>query len=198
MNRELRQAMVERKTQETAISVKIVLDGTGMVDVDTGLPFFDHMLTLWAVHGLFDLTLRAQGDLEVDGHHTVEDVGICLGQALSKALGDRKGLRRYGTAFIPMDEALAQVSLDLSNRPYLVYRVPSLAERVGTFDSELVPEFFRALCQNGGITAHILVPYGANTHHILEAVFKAFGRALDEAASLDPRRSAVPSSKGVL
>ncbi len=198
MERELRQAMVERKTQETAISVKIVLDGTGTVDVDTGLPFFDHMLTLWAVHGLFDLTLRAQGDLEVDGHHTVEDVGICLGQALSKALGDRKGLRRYGTAFVPMDEALAQVSLDLSNRPYLVYRVPSLAERVGAFESELVPEFFRALCQNGGITAHILVPYGANTHHILEAVFKAFGRALDEATCLDPRRPAVPSSKGVL
>lgn len=193
-----RRAAVERKTRETAVAVRIALDGEGAADVDTGLPFFDHMLTLWAVHGLFDLTVRAQGDLAVDGHHTVEDVGITLGQALSKALGDRKGIRRYGTAFVPMDEALAQVSLDLSNRPYLVCRLPHLAERVGSFETELAPEFFRALCQHGGITAHILVPYGDNSHHILEAVFKAFGRALDEAVRLDPRRSAVPSSKGVL
>ncbi|ROR02948.1 imidazoleglycerol-phosphate dehydratase HisB [Desulfosoma caldarium] len=198
MDRKPRQAMVERKTQETAIAVKILLDGTGTAEVDTGLPFFDHMLTLWAVHGLFDITLRAQGDLDVDGHHTVEDVGICLGQALSKALGDRKGLQRYGTACVPMDEALAQVSLDLSNRPYLVCRLPAMAERVGTFETELVPEFFRALCHHGGLTLHIAVPYGDNTHHILEAVFKAFGRALDEATALDPRRLTVPSSKGVL
>jgi len=198
MDMESRRGTVERKTRETAIAVRILLDGTGTVDVDTGLPFFDHMLSLWAVHGLFDLTLRAQGDLEVDGHHTVEDVGICLGQALSKALGDRRRIRRYGTAFVPMDEALAQVSLDLSNRPYLVCRLPPLAERVGNFETELVPEFFRALCQHGGITAHIHVPYGDNTHHILEAVFKAFGRALDEATMLDPRRPTVPSSKGVL
>uniref|UniRef100_A0A832EI96 Imidazoleglycerol-phosphate dehydratase n=1 Tax=Desulfacinum infernum TaxID=35837 RepID=A0A832EI96_9BACT len=193
-----RQVTVERKTRETAVAVRIALDGTGTADVDTGLPFFDHMLTLFAVHGFFDLTVRAQGDLEVDGHHTVEDVGITLGQALSKALGDRKGIQRYGTAFIPMDEALAQVSLDLSNRPYLVCRLPALAERVGSFETELVPEFFRALCQHGGITAHILVPYGDNTHHILEAVFKGFGRALDEAVRLEPRRSTIPSSKGVL
>lgn len=198
MDTGFRLGTVERKTRETAIAVKIVLDGTGTAEVDTGLAFFDHMLTLWAVHGLFDLTLRAQGDLEVDGHHTVEDVGICLGQALSKALGDRRGIRRYGTAFVPMDEALAQVSLDLSNRPYLTYRVPALAERVGAFETELVPEFFRALCQHGGITAHILVPHGDNTHHILEAVFKAFGRALDEAVRVDPRQAGVPSSKGVL
>lgn len=198
MDRESRQAMVERKTRETAIAVKVLLDGTGTAEVDTGLPFFDHMLTLWAVHGLFDVTIRAQGDLDVDGHHTVEDVGICLGQALSKALGDRKGLRRYGTACVPMDETLAQVSLDLSNRPYLVCRLPAMAERVGTFETELVPEFFRALCHHGGLTLHIAVPYGDNTHHILEAVFKAFGRALDEATALDPRRLTVPSSKGVL
>lgn len=193
-----RRATVERKTRETAVAVHLVLDGTGRAEVDTGLPFFDHMLTLWAVHGFFDLTVRAQGDLEVDGHHTVEDVGITLGQALFEALGDRRGLRRYGTAFVPMDEAMAQVSLDLSNRPYLVWRLPGLAERVGSFETELAPEFFRAVCQHGGITAHILVPYGDNSHHILEAVFKAFGRALDDAVRLDPRRTAVPSSKGVL
>lgn len=193
-----RRATVERKTRETAVAVSVVLDGTGTADVETGLPFFDHMLTLWAVHGLFDLNVRAQGDLAVDGHHTVEDVGITLGQALSTALGDRKGIRRYGAAFVPMDEALAQVSLDLSNRPYLVCRLPRLAERVGAFETELAPEFFRALCQHGGITAHILVPYGDNSHHILEAVFKAFGRALDEAVRLDPRRAAIPSSKGIL
>ncbi len=193
-----RRAAVERKTGETAVAVQIVLDGKGTAEVDTGLPFFDHMLTLWAVHGLFDLGVRAEGDLAVDGHHTVEDVGITLGQALSKALGDRKGIRRYGTAFVPMDEALAQVSLDLSNRPYLVWRLPALTERVGSFQTELAPEFFRALCQHGGITAHILVPHGSNSHHILEAVFKAFGRALDEAVRFEPRRSAVPSSKGVL
>ncbi|MEJ5364908.1 MAG: imidazoleglycerol-phosphate dehydratase HisB [Desulfosoma sp.] len=198
MDNGARRAAVERKTRETAVAVQIVLDGTGTAEVDTGLPFFDHMLTLWAVHGLFDLGVRAEGDLAVDGHHTVEDVGITLGQALSKALGDRKGIRRYGTAFVPMDEALAQVSLDLSNRPYLVWRLPALTERVGSFQTELAPEFFRALCQHGGITAHILVPHGSNSHHILEAVFKAFGRALDEAVRLEPRRSAVPSSKGVL
>ncbi len=198
METESRRATVERKTRETAVAVQLVLDGTGTAEVDTGLPFFDHMLTLWAVHGFFDLTVRAQGDLEVDGHHTVEDVGITLGQALSEALGDRRGIRRYGTAFVPMDEAMAQVSLDLSNRPYLVWRLPGLAERVGSFETELAPEFFRAVCQHGGITAHILVPYGDNSHHILEAVFKAFGRALDEAVRQDPRRRAVPSSKGVL
>lgn len=198
MDRDSRQAMVERQTRETSIAVKLSLDGTGTAEVDTGLAFLDHMLTLWAVHGLFDLSIRAQGDLHVDGHHTVEDVGICLGQALSKALGDRKGLRRYGTSFVPMDEALAQVSLDLSNRPYLVCRLPAMAERVGAFETELVPEFFRALCQHGGITLHIAVLYGENTHHMLEAVFKAFGRALDEATTLDPRRTTVPSSKGVL
>lgn len=198
MDNGLRRATVERKTLETAVAVQLVLDGTGTADVDTGLPFFDHMLTLFAVHGLFDLSVRSEGDVAVDGHHTVEDVGITLGQALSKALGDRKGIRRYGTAFVPMDEALAQVSLDLSNRPYLVWRLPALSERVGAFETELAPEFFRAFCHHGGITAHVLVPHGSNSHHILEAAFKALGRALDEAVRLEPRRSAVPSSKGVL
>ncbi|MBP8646037.1 MAG: imidazoleglycerol-phosphate dehydratase HisB [Syntrophobacteraceae bacterium] len=193
-----RKGVIKRETRETRIETEFSLDGQGMVDVQSGVPFLDHMLTLFAVHGFFDLQLRARGDLEVDAHHTVEDLGICLGQALSRALGDRTGIRRYGSAVVPMDEARAEVVLDLSNRPYLVYGVPDLADRVGEFETELVPEFFRAFCQHGGVTLHITVPCGTNTHHILEAVFKAWGKALDRATGLDPRRSGVPSSKGSL
>lgn len=193
-----RQGVVERKTKETDIKVKLSLDGQGIVTIHTGIPFLDHMLTLFAVHGFFDLDIEAEGDLEVDAHHTVEDLGICLGSALNKALGDRAGIRRYGHSTTPMDEARAIVTLDLSGRPYLVYQTPQLSARVGQFETELAPEFFRAFCQHGGVTLHIEVPYGANTHHMLEAIFKAWGRALDDAVRLDERRKGIPSSKGSL
>jgi imidazoleglycerol-phosphate dehydratase len=193
-----RQGVVERKTKETDIKVKLSLDGQGAVTIHTGVPFLDHMLTLFAVHGFFDLDIEAQGDMEVDAHHTVEDLGICLGSALNKALGDRAGIRRYGHSTTPMDETRAIVTLDLSGRPYLVYQTPQLSARVGQFETELAPEFFRAFCQHGGVTLHIEVPYGANTHHMLEAIFKAWGRALDDAVRLDERRKGIPSSKGSL
>ena len=189
---------VERTTKETQISAVLLLDGTGRAELDTGVPFLDHMLTLFAVHGLFDLKIKATGDLEVDAHHTVEDIGICLGAALSKALGDRAGITRYGHFTVPMDEALAMVSLDLSNRPFLVYDTPPMANRTGEFETDLAPEFFRAFCQNGGVTLHVRVLYGSNTHHMLEAAFKAFARALSMAIAFDPRRSGIPSSKGAL
>jgi imidazoleglycerol-phosphate dehydratase len=189
---------VERNTKETQISAQIALDGTGKTELNTGVPFLDHMLTLFAVHGLFDLKVSASGDLKVDAHHTVEDIGICLGLALSKALGDRKGIVRYGQFTIPMDEALASVSLDLSNRPFLVFDTPPMADRTGEFETELAPEFFRAFCQNGGVTLHVRILYGANTHHMIEAAFKAFARALSMAVSFDPRRGGIPSSKGTL
>jgi imidazoleglycerol-phosphate dehydratase len=189
---------LERTTKETQISAVILLDGTGGSELDTGVPFLDHMLTLFAVHGLFDLKIKATGDLEVDAHHTVEDIGICLGMALSKALGDRAGITRYGHFTVPMDEALAMVSLDLSNRPFLVYDTPPMADRTGEFETDLAPEFFRAFSQNGGVTLHIRVLYGSNTHHMLEAVFKAFARALSMAVALDQRRAGIPSSKGAL
>lgn len=198
MTRDLRQGRVDRKTQETRIQLEFCLDGQGVVDLNTGVPFLEHMLTLFAVHGFFDLHLQAAGDLEVDAHHTVEDVGICLGKALSLALGDRKGIRRYGHAVVPMDEACASVALDLSNRPFLVYQVPPLAQQVGQFETELVPEFFRAFSQHGGVTLHIQVAYGSNTHHMIEAIFKACARALHEAVQIDVRRQGVPSSKGAL
>jgi imidazoleglycerol-phosphate dehydratase len=198
MNGEPRTAHVERKTNETSIVLDLKLEGSGRGSLHTGVPFLDHMLTLFAVHGLFDLNIEAHGDLEVDAHHTVEDIGICLGRALSLALSDRAGTHRYGSATVPMDEARASVFLDLSNRPFVVLTTPPLSARVGDFETELIPEFFRAVSQHGGITLHIDVPCGANTHHILEAVFKAWGRALAEAVRLDPRRAAVPSSKGVL
>lgn len=193
-----RQGRVERKTKETDIQIEFAIDGQGTVELSTGVPFLDHMLTLFGVHGLFDLRLQAVGDLEIDAHHTVEDIGICLGDALYMALGDRKGIRRYGHAVVPMDEACAMVTLDLSNRPFLVFQVPHLSERVGRFETELLPEFFRAFSQHGGITLHIQVPYGCNTHHIIEAVFKALGRALDDATRIDERRGGIPSSKGSL
>lgn len=189
---------LERTTKETQISAEILLDGSGRAELNTGVPFLDHMLTLFAVHGLFDLKIKATGDLEVDAHHTVEDIGICLGAALSKALGDRTGITRYGHFTVPMDEALAMVSLDLSNRPFLVYDTPPMADRTGEFETDLAPEFFRAFCQNGGVTLHVRVLYGSNAHHMLEAAFKAFARALSMAIAFDPRRSGIPSSKGAL
>ncbi len=198
MTTESRRGRVERKTRETDIQVELCLDGQGNVDLSTGVPFLDHMLTLFAVHGFFDLLARARGDLEIDGHHTVEDLGISLGSALGMALGDRRGIRRYGHAVVPMDEACASVALDLSNRPFLVYETPRLPSRVGEFETELVPEFFRAFSHHGGVTLHIHVLRGSNTHHVLEAIFKAWGRALDDATRLDPRRLTIPSSKGSL
>ena len=198
MTDDLRRGRVERRTKETQIELELALDGKGLVDLKTGVPFLEHMLTLFAVHGLFDLKVHATGDLEIDAHHTVEDIGICLGAAISKSLGDRKSIRRYGFAVVPMDEASATVALDLSNRPYLVYQAPPLASKVGQFETELVPEFLRAVSQHGGITLHVHVHYGSNTHHMIEAVFKAWGRALDEATRIDERRSGPLSSKGSL
>jgi len=188
---------IARTTQETDIVLELELDGRGQTDIRTAVPFLDHMLQLFAHHGFFDLKVQATGDVEIDDHHTVEDVGICLGQAIRQALGDRSGLRRYGTARVPMDEALAQVTVDISNRPYLVYQV-NFASTAGRFDPQLVQEFWRAVAQHAGLTLHIEVPYGENTHHIIEAIFKAAGQALDQATTQEPRRQGVPSTKGLL
>ena len=193
-----RTARVERKTNETQISANLTLDGTGIHQVATGIGFFDHMLTLFSVHGLFDLKVEAAGDIEVDFHHTIEDVGLVLGDALTKALGDRKGIYRYGHAVIPMDDSLAQVAVDLSNRPYLVFRLPDKMPLQNGMDASLSKEFFRAVAQRAGMNLHIQVAYGENWHHMIEAVFKGFGRALRAAVSLDSRMPAVPSSKGSL
>ncbi|MEM2983335.1 MAG: imidazoleglycerol-phosphate dehydratase HisB [Candidatus Bathyarchaeia archaeon] len=192
----MRRATVQRKTSETDIDLSFDLDGKGIYSVNSSIPFLDHMLSLFTRHGLFDLHLKAKGDVEIDYHHTVEDIGICLGQAIKKALGDMKGIQRYGTSAVPMNEALAIVAIDLSNRPYLVYNVKAPLEKVGQFDTELVPEFFRALTIHSGMTLHINVPYGENGHHIIEAVFKAFGKALDEASMVTGRFSDVMSTKG--
>jgi imidazoleglycerol-phosphate dehydratase len=193
-----RTARVERKTNETQISANLTLDGTGKHQVATGIGFFDHMLTLFSVHGLFDLKVEAAGDIEVDFHHTIEDVGLVLGDAVTKALGDRKGICRYGHAVIPMDDSLAQVAVDLSNRPYLVFRLPEKMPLQNGMDASLAIEFFRAVAQRAGMNLHIQVAYGENWHHMIEAVFKGFGRALRSAVALDSRMSAVPSSKGKL
>lgn len=193
-----RQAVIERTTKETSVRLTLELDGQGRAEIDTGLGFFDHMLTHVVFHGYFDLTLKAQGDLHVDPHHTVEDVGICLGQALKQCLGDRAGLVRYGSAFVPMDESLAQVVVDLSNRPILVLDPVRRPGTVGQFDGQLAEEFWRALALNAGLTLHVRLLYGDNDHHLLEAAFKALGRALDQATSLDPRARGVVSTKGVL
>ncbi|MHC1742731.1 MAG: imidazoleglycerol-phosphate dehydratase HisB [Syntrophobacteraceae bacterium] len=198
MTSQTRKAVVDRKTKETQIRLELDLDGSGEAELSTGAPFLDHMLTLFAVHGFFDIAIQADGDLEIDAHHTVEDIGICLGEALSRALGDRRSIRRYGHAMVPMDEACARVVLDISNRPYLVLETPGLADRVGQFETELLPEFFRAVCLRAGLTLHIQVLHGRNTHHMIEAIFKAFGRALDDATRFDERRTDVPSSKGTL
>jgi len=194
----MRKAKVERKTKETEITVEINIDGSGKGNIKTSIPFLDHMLELLAQHGLFDITIKAKGDIEVDYHHTVEDIGICLGECFKKALGDFKGIKRYGESTVPMDESVSSVVLDICNRPNLVFDAPLLKEKVGTFDSELVKEFFNAFAQKSGMSLHIKVPYGDNTHHIIEAVFKAFARALDMASTVDKRITGVMSTKGKL
>ena len=195
----MRQAQVVRKTAETNIEVEINLDGDGSSSIATGVGFFDHMLILLSKHGLFDMTVKCDGDLHIDGHHTVEDIGISFGQAFMKALGDKQGIKRYGTSFVPMDEALAMVSLDISGRPYLVYDVQqTLTPMIGDYDSELTEEFLRAFVNNAGITLHVKMMHGKNSHHIVEAIFKALGRALCEACSKDPRIKGVMSTKGML
>ncbi len=191
-------ARIERKTSETDIMVELEIDGTGSYSVQTPAAFLNHMLELFARHGLFNLSVLARGDTAVDFHHTVEDIGICLGQAIVKALSDKAGICRYGEATVPMDEALAHVALDLSGRPCLVYNAPDLKGKVGEFDSELVQEFLQAFVNNCKATLHINVAYGKNSHHIIEAVFKALARALDRATQLDGRVGGVPSTKGVL
>lgn len=193
-----RNGTIERKTTETDIRLTIDLDGTGKAEVATGVGFFDHMLVLFAKHGLFDLAVKATGDLQVDAHHTVEDTGIVLGQAIAKALGDKGGIRRYGTAFVPMDEALAMVVVDVSGRPFLQYEVAAPASMIGNYAAELTEEFLRALAVNAGLTIHVRLLSGKNAHHINEAVFKAMGRALSEATRGDERIVGVLSSKGVL
>lgn len=187
---------VSRQTKETRIAVTLDVDGTGQSSVRTGVGFLDHMLILWSKHGLFDLTLEADGDLYIDGHHTVEDVGIILGQAVAQALGSKEGIRRYGNAFVPMDETLAQVCVDVSGRPFLHYEAAISAPQVGTFDTELTEEFLRAFAVQAGLTLHVRILYGRNAHHMIEAIFKALGRALDEATSQDTRIKGVMSTKG--
>ena len=195
----MRQATIERNTTETKIRASVDLDGTGRFRVATGIGFLDHMIEQLSRHSLIDIELEAQGDLHIDFHHTTEDCGIVLGQALAKALGDRKGIRRYGSSLLPMDEALTRVALDLSNRPYLVWRVAFTKPKLGEMDTELFKEFFQALAQAGGITLHIESLYGDNNHHIVETCFKGVARALRDAIEIDPRRAdAVPSTKGTL
>lgn len=191
-------AKVYRKTGETEIKLEINLYGEGKYDIKTGIGFFDHMLNLMARHGLIDVKLEAKGDLQVDSHHTVEDVGIVLGQSFKKALGDKKGIKRYGTSFVPMDEALASVSIDISGRPYIVCDFNFTVEKLGEMDTELVEEFLRALAFNAGITLHARILYGKNNHHMIEAVFKALGRALREAVDRDEKINGVMSTKGTL
>ena len=193
-----RTANIERTTSETDITVRLNVDGTGESSIDTGVGFFDHMLTLFAKHGLFDLEINAKGYLEVDGHHTVEDVGICLGQAFDQALGTKEGISRYGFFILPMDEALATVAVDLSGRPYLAYNMDMTASKIGGFDTDLTHEFFQAFIINAGATMHVRLQSGTNPHHVIEAVFKAFARAMDVATTLDPRITGVQSTKGVL
>ena len=195
----MRQAKITRKTAETDITVTLDLDGTGRYECETGVGFFDHMLDQLSRHSLIDLTAHAKGDLHIDDHHTVEDTGIALGQALTKALGDKRGIRRYGASLLPMDDALVRAALDLSGRPYLVWNVEMPTAKIGTFDTELVREFFQALSTHGGITLHVDALHGLNSHHIAEAAFKAVARALREAIETDPRKAdEIPSTKGAL
>lgn len=195
----MRTAVVTRKTAETDISVSVDLDGTGQYDNQTGIGFFDHMLDQLARHSLIDMTIRATGDLHIDDHHTVEDTGIALGQALTEALGDKRGIRRYGACHLPMDDAQVRAALDLSGRPYLVWNLDMPTAKIGGFDTELVREFFQAFSTHAGITLHIDMLHGINSHHIAEAAFKASARALRDAVEIDPRKAdAVPSTKGAL
>lgn len=191
-------AEINRKTNETDIQLKLNIDGEGSGELNTPVPFLTHMLDSFRRHGQFDLTVDADGDVEIDDHHTTEDIGICLGQAFVEALGDKKGIRRFGNAFAPMDEALAQVIVDLSNRPHLEIRAQFPSQKVGTFDTELVHEFLWKFALEARMNLHVIVHYGQNTHHIIEAIFKALGRALDEATMIDPRVKGVPSTKGLL
>ncbi len=191
-------AEVERTTKETKIKAEFNIDGSGKNEISTGIPFFDHMLTLFSVHGFFDLQLRANGDIEVDYHHTVEDVGLVLGEALAIALGDRKGITRYGHAVTPMDDAISTVTIDLSNRPYLVYALPDLFARQTEIYSSLFKEFFRSFSNKSGMNLHINAQYGENDHHLIESIFKSFARSLDMATSFDERVKHVHSSKGLL
>ncbi|MCY7947738.1 imidazoleglycerol-phosphate dehydratase HisB [Bacillus atrophaeus] len=194
----MRKAERARKTNETDIELAFGIDGEGQSDIKTDVPFMTHMLDLFTKHGQFDLSINAKGDVDIDDHHTTEDIGICLGQALLESLGDKKGIKRYGSAFVPMDEALAQVVVDLSNRPHLEMRADFPAAKVGTFDTELVHEFLWKLALEARMNLHVIVHYGTNTHHMIEAVFKALGRAIDEATTIDPRVKGIPSTKGML
>ncbi|WP_258166176.1 imidazoleglycerol-phosphate dehydratase HisB [Paenibacillus sp. PCH8] len=194
----VRQAEVDRKTNETNIQLAFAVDGTGQSNIETDVPFLNHMLDLFTKHGQFDLNVKARGDIDIDDHHTVEDIGICLGQTLREALGDKRGIKRYASVFVPMDEALAQVIIDVSNRPHFEYRAEYPSQQVGSFSTELVHEFLWKLALEARITLHVIVHYGQNTHHMIEAIFKALGRALDEATLIDPRVTGVPSTKGVL
>lgn len=195
----MRTATVERKTRETEIFVSVDLDGSGEYDIDTGLGFFDHMLEAFSKHSLIDLKVRCEGDLEIDGHHTTEDTGIVIGQAIAKALTETTGFTRFGASEIPMDETCTRVALDLSGRPYLIWKVDFKTEKVGEMDTQLFKEWFQAVAQSAGITLHVETLYGENSHHIAESCFKAFARALRQALEIDPRRSdEVPSTKGVL
>lgn len=193
-----RTASIIRKTNETQIAIDFDLDGTGQVTVNTGVPFMDHMLDLFMKHGLYDGKIEANGDVEIDDHHTTEDLGIVLGQAVRQALGDKKGIKRYGHAFVPMDDALAQVYVDCSDRPHLEFRATLPTQKVGTFDTELVHEFLWKFALEARMNVHVIVPYGHNTHHIIEAIFKALARAIDDAVQIDPRVQGVPSTKGLL
>jgi imidazoleglycerol-phosphate dehydratase len=193
-----RAATIERKTGETDISLSLLIDGSGQGQIATGIPFFDHMLTLFARHSLTDLTFRARGDIEVDLHHTVEDSGIALGQAFARALGDKRGIRRYGWAYLPMDETLTRVVLDFSGRPYLEYRAPKSVEPIGAFSFQLVEEFLRAFAVHAGLNLHVEILYGRDAHHMAESVFKGLAKAIDQACQIDPRVTGIPSTKGIL
>ncbi|MFP3721243.1 imidazoleglycerol-phosphate dehydratase HisB [Niallia circulans] len=193
-----RTAAISRKTGETNIQLSFNVDGEGVSELDTGVPFMDHMLDLFTKHGQFNLTVQANGDIEVDDHHTTEDIGICLGLAIKDALGDKRGIKRYGNSFVPMDETLAQVVIDLSNRPHLEFRAEFPNDKVGTFDTELVHEFLWKLALEARMNLHVILHYGKNTHHMIEAIFKAMARALDEATTIDPRIKGIPSTKGML
>jgi len=194
-----RKAQINRKTKETDIMLNLNLDGRGIYDIRTSIPFLDHMLSLFAKHGLFDLKIKARGDIEIDYHHTVEDIGICLGDAVKKALGAKAGIKRYGAAFVPMDEAIASVSMDISDRPYLVYKVAMPKKsKIKNFEADLIEDFLQAIVNRSSMTLHVSVPYGRNIHHMIEALFKALGRALREATTVDPRIKGVMSTKGRL
>ena len=193
-----RTSTIRRETGETQIDLTLDLDGTGRAEVATGVGFFDHMLTLLAKHSLIDLTIHAHGDLHVDPHHTVEDTGLCLGQGLAEALGDKAGIRRYGSATLPMDEVLVTAAVDLSGRPYCVWQADVPLETLGSFNAPLAEEFWRAVSANGGFNLHVVCHYGRNTHHVVEGIFKAAARALRQAVEPDPRMTGVPSTKGVL